>query len=94
MNKSNVSIDDSTSNYYIEIIDSTSALSGIITLPFEYSIGNHNLFVYLNGVLISPIENIDGSNYGDYEETNSNTITINTDILDEDDVIRIYDYIN
>ena len=81
-------VSDSTSIDILEIVDSSSAASGIVTVPFSYTLGIYNLKVFVDGSLMSVIQNIGGTNYGDYTETDSTTITFETGTITEGSMIR------
>jgi hypothetical protein len=76
--------------YHSEIINSTTILDGIINLPFEYYPHYNELKVFLNGIRLAPIEIINEEYYGDYEETNNNSINIDVSLLSENDHLRIF----
>ena len=81
-------ISDSTGVDMLEIIDSTSATSLVVTTPFTYTPGIYNLKVFVDGLLMSVIQTVDGTNYGDYTETDSNTITFEIGVISEGSLVR------
>lgn len=75
-------------NIETQVFDSTfaSLVAGVLTLPFNYTLGTNSLDVFVNGSLVS-----------DYAETTVNSITFTADIIaavTTDTAIRIkYRYV-
>ncbi len=82
----------SSGTFYDDIILVTPAMlsSRIVSLRHRYIAGTHQLEVYVDGLYKRVVENIDGVDYGDYEEISDFQIKFVPGVLTHtDQVIRV-----
>lgn len=70
------------------IVSESQASSGIVPTSFWYNIGTNELEVFVNGNYKRCIENINGSDYGDYTEHSNFTVQFEPGIIDATSEIR------
>ena len=72
----------------IHIVTAADVSTGIVDVGFDYFVGQDELEVYLNGVLLRKNEIIGVTEYGDYDELTDSSIQFNSDVIEEDSILR------
>jgi hypothetical protein len=84
----------------LHIVTSAEETSKVVGTGFQYTVGINALEVFLNGQLLRCKETIQGTDYGDYEETSNFTVTFEAGVVHTGDQVRFrvtansYDYSN
>lgn len=84
----------------LRIVTAAEEASKVMAPGFMYTVGNNSLEVYVNGHLKRVVETIDGTDYGDYEETSNGSVTFQAGVIQEGWQVRFrvtansYDYSN
>ena len=82
----------------LKIVTSAEEISKVMSTRFQYTVGINALEVYVNGHLKRVVETIDGTDYGDYEETSNGSVTFQSGVIQEGWQVRFrvtansYDY--
>jgi hypothetical protein len=82
----------------LKIVTAAEETSKVMSTGFQYTVGINALEVYVNGHLKRCIETLDGTDYGDYEETSNGSVTFQAGVIQEGWQVRFrvtansYDY--
>lgn len=84
----------------LHIVTAAEETSKVVSTGFRYNPAINILEVYLNGQYLRAIQNVNGTQYGDYSETTNFSVTFESGVIHTGDQLRFritgasYDYSN